>query len=87
MKLFFNLLFVLTLVSLTACANVNSPISTPSHIPLQGSEILGIFQGNTPCSAQARALPQIPSDADCEQMIWSLLLYQDHRQEVPLPIN
>ena len=83
MKFFLNLLLAFTLLSLSACANVNSQMSTPSPIPPQGSEILGSFRGNTPCSAQARPLPQIPADTDCEQMIWSLVLYQDLQTKAP----
>ncbi|HEU0296889.1 MAG TPA: hypothetical protein VFR47_29395 [Anaerolineales bacterium] len=83
MKLFFNLVLAFTLLSIPACANLNSQMSTPSPVPPQGSEILGVFQGNTPCSAQARPLPQIPSDTDCEQMIWSLVLYQDPQTKAP----
>lgn len=83
MKLFFNLLLAFTLLLLSACASVNSPAVTPSPVPPQGSEILGVFQGNTPCSAQARPLPQIPFDTDCDQMIWNLVLYQDSETEIP----
>ena len=85
MKPFFNVLLALTMLSVSACAsaNVSSPTSAPSPIPPQGSEILSVFQGNTPCSAQARPLPQIPSDADCEQIIWSLTLYQDPQTKAP----
>jgi hypothetical protein len=83
MKLFFNLVLAFALWSIPACASANSQMSTPSPVPPQGSEILGVFQGNTPCSAQARPLPQIPSDADCEQMIWSLVLYQDPQTKAP----
>ena len=86
MKHFFNLLLATTMLSLSACAsaNVSSPTSAPSPVPPpQESEILGVFQGNTPCSAQARPLPQIPSDTDCEQMKWSLTLYQDSETKTP----
>lgn len=86
MKPFFNFLFALTMLSVSACAsaNVSSPTSVPSPFPPpQESEILGVFQGNTPCSAQARPLPQIPSDTDCEQMKWSLTLYQDSETKTP----
>jgi hypothetical protein len=83
MKLFFHVLLALMILSMSACANVNSQISTPSPIPPRGSEILGVFQGNTPCSAQARPLPQIPFDSDCEQMIWRLVLYQDPQTKTP----
>jgi hypothetical protein len=78
-----KLLLALMLLSMSACATVNSQISTPSPVPPQGSELLGVFQGNTPCSAQARPLPQIPSDSDCEQMIWILVLYQDPQTKMP----
>src|SRR5262245_49815117 len=37
--------------------------------------ILGVFEGITPCSAIDRPIPQIPPDAECEMMIWSLALY------------
>jgi len=39
--------------------------------------------GNTPCNTQARPLLQIPEDADCEQIIWSLVLRQDPQTGVP----
>ena len=84
MKACFNLfLLAFTVLTVTACANVNSQIVTPSPIPPQGPEIHGVFKGNTPCSAQARALPQIPADTDCEQMIWNLVLYQDPETGAP----
>ena len=83
MKLYLNLLLAFTLLVISACASVNSQISTSSPVPPQGSEILGVFQGNTPCSAQARPLPQIPSDSDCEQMIWSLILYRNPQTKAP----
>jgi len=82
MKFVFNLMLVIAFLSLSACANINSQTVTPLPVP-RGPEILGVFQGNTPCSAQARALPQIPSDTDCEQMIWSLILYQDSETGTP----
>ena len=83
MKIFFNKLLVLTLLSLSSCTSLISQTSVPIPTPPQGSEILGVFRGNTPCSAQARPLPQIPSDAECDQMIWSLVLYQDIQTKTP----
>ena len=84
MKACFNLfLLAFTVLTITACANVNSQIATPSPVPPQGPEIHGVFRGNTPCSAQARPLPQIPADTDCEQMIWNLVLYQDPETGTP----
>ena len=79
MKLFLRVfLSAITLLTIPSCTNINSILPAPSPTPVpRGSEILGVFQGNTPCSAQARPLPQIPADTDCEQMIWSLTLYQD----------
>ena len=82
MKLFFNGLLALALLSISACAGVNSQDSTPSPVP-HGSQILGVFLGDTPCTAQVRPLFQIPSDADCDQMIWSLVLYQDPETKIP----
>jgi hypothetical protein len=84
MKAFLSVLLAFTLLAMPACANANSPVNMmPSPVPPQGSEILGVFQGNTPCSAQARPLPQIPADTDCEQMIWRLVLYQDPQTKAP----
>ena len=71
-----------TLLTITACANFNSQINTPSPVP-RGPGIHAVFAGITPCSAQARPLPQIPSDTDCEQTIWSLVLYQDPQTGTP----
>ena len=69
-------LSAIALFTLAACANINVQNATPTAVP-RGPEILGVFEGNTPCSAQARPLPQVPLDSDCDQMIWSLILYQD----------
>lgn len=83
MKHPFNLiLLAVMLLTVTACASVNSQMTTPSPVP-RGPEIYGVFQGNTPCSAQARPLLQIPADTDCDQMIWSLILYQDPQTKNP----
>ena len=83
MKPCFNLfLFAFILVAVTACANVTSQMSTSSPLP-QGPEVYGLFQGNTPCSSQVRPLPQIPTDTECEQMIWNLVLYQDPATGAP----
>ena len=71
-----------TLVTFSACTGVNSQTSTPLPIP-RGPEIYGVFQANTPCSAQARPLPQIPADADCNQMKWDLVLFQDPATGTP----
>jgi hypothetical protein len=76
MKSTFRVYLSAFMLLLTACANVNLAVSTPSPVP-RGPDVLGAFEGNTPCSAQARPLPQIRSDTDCEQMIWSLVLFQD----------
>jgi hypothetical protein len=83
MNIFFRVLSAFTLFTISACANVNSQTSTPSPMPPQGSEIHSMFAGVTPCSAQARPLPQIPPDTDCEQMIWNLVFYHDPRTETP----
>ena len=85
------ILSAVLLATVTACANVSTqlptPISTqqmPAPSPaLVGSELYGVFQANTPCSAQARPLPQIPADVNCEQMKWNLVLYQDPQTGTP----
>src|SRR5262245_45605719 len=78
----FKLFLLVSLFALSACANINLQSATPTPVP-RGPEIHAVFAGNTPCSAQARPLPQIPADTDCEQMIWSLVLYQDPQTGVP----
>lgn len=83
MKMFFRVLSAFTILTISACANLNSQTSTPSPIPPKGSEIHSIFSGVTPCSAGAGALPQIPPDTDCEQMIWNLVLYHDPQTGTP----
>jgi len=82
MKLFFTGLLALALLSISACAGVNPQNSAPSPVP-HGSQILGVFLGDTPCTAQVTPLFQIPSDADCDQMIWSLVLYQGPETKTP----
>ena len=79
--LFQGFLFALMLVS-TACTSVNAPGPISSPVP-RGPELWGVFRGITPCSPQTRPLPQIPADADCEQMIWDLVLYQDPEAGTP----
>jgi hypothetical protein len=74
------------LLTVTACASVNSQMPTPSPLP-SGPEIYGVFLGNTPCSAQARPLPQITAEADCDQMIWHLILYKDPQTGSPTTFN
>jgi hypothetical protein len=56
--------------------------SVPANTPLQ-SPVFGVFEGITPCSAEARPLPQIPADTDCEQMIWHVTLYHEPASSVP----
>ena len=78
-------LLSILLWTVTACANVRTQIPTqlptPPSSPIptasETSELYGVFQANTPCSVEARPLPQIPADVECEQMKWNLVLYQD----------
>ncbi len=70
------------LLVIPACANIDFQSSTPSPVP-HGPEIHGVFAGNTPCIPQARPLLQIPEDADCDQIIWSLVLRQDPQTGAP----
>jgi hypothetical protein len=86
MKHYFNLILsAVMLWTVTACANVSSQMSTPTAVPRESetSKIYGVFQANTPCSAQARPLPQIPAGTECEQMKWNLVLYQDSQTGAP----
>ena len=83
MKYPFNLILsAVMLLTVTACANVSTQIPTTSPVP-PGPEIYGFFQANTPCSADAKPLPQIPADTNCEQMKWDLILFQDTATGVP----
>jgi hypothetical protein len=43
----------------------------------RGEPVLGVFEGATPCSPANPPLPQIPGNAECEQMKWKLTLNQD----------
>jgi hypothetical protein len=70
------------LLVIPACANINFQTSTPSPVP-HGPEIRGVFAGNTPCNTQVRSLFQIPDKADCDQIIWSLVLSQDPQIGTP----
>lgn len=72
----------LTPASVTHEPEIASEAVTPTAIR-RGPEVAGMFEGMTPCSAEAKPLPQISSDSDCEQMIWSLVLYQDAQTGVP----
>ena len=83
MKQCFNLILLAVMLFLvTACGILTSQMTTPSPVP-HGPDIYGVFLGNTPCSAQARPLPQIPSDTDCDQMKWDLILYQEPQTGAP----
>jgi hypothetical protein len=79
---FYSFLLVFALSIVTACANIRSQTATPSPV-VAGPALHGVFEGNTPCSALARPLPQIPADTNCEQMIWKLILYQDPETGAP----
>jgi hypothetical protein len=77
MKFLFKLLLsAAVLGTVTACGTGISPMTAPSPVTA-GPSLHGVFEGITPCSAQARPLPQIPADSDCEQMIWKIILHQD----------
>ena len=83
MKSCFRFFFLaLVLIGIPACTNLNRLVPAPTPVP-HGSEIRGVFVGNTPCTTQARPLLQIPENADCEQMIWSLVLRQDPQTGTP----
>jgi hypothetical protein len=87
MKHWLNLvLSSMMLWMVTACANVSTQMPAPSPVP-PGSELYGVFQANTPCTAEARPLPQIPADANCEQMKWNLVFYQDPATGDPTTYN
>ena len=86
MKHWLNLsMSAVMLLTVTACANVITHMPTPTLVPSESetSKIYSVFQANTPCSALARPLPQIPTDTDCEQMKWNLVLYQDPQTGAP----
>ncbi len=83
MKILIRVFAVITFLVIPACANINTPASVPSSPMPREPEILAVFAGVTPCSAQARPLPQIPPDADCEQMIWNIVFYHDPQTGTP----
>lgn len=82
MKILIRVFAVITFPALPACANVNSPTYAPTSVP-RDPEVLVVFGGVTPCRAQAKPLPQISPDADCEQTIWNLVLYHDPHTGTP----
>jgi hypothetical protein len=97
MKYWLNLVASAVLsLTVTACAAISTQIPTPINTQLPTSspspvlrepELYGVFQANTPCSAQARPLPQIPADAKCEQMKWNLVFYKDSATGDPITYN
>lgn len=70
------------LLTLAACITGIAPAVTPSPVATHSSGF-GVFEGITPCSPLTRALPQIPADTNCEQMIWKLRLDQDPQTGMP----
>ena len=76
------ILLVFAIPGITSCANLNLQRATPTPVP-RGPDIRGVFAGNTPCIAQVRPVLQIPEDADCDQIIWSLVLRQDPQTGAP----
>jgi len=82
MNFFKAVLSAFSLIAITACTSLNLQKATPTPVP-RGPAIRGVFEGNTPCSDEARPLPQVPADSDCDQMIWSLVLYQDPQTGAP----
>lgn len=52
----------------TAAPTLTSPV-----IP----QILGVFEGITPCDSLNRPMPQIPAGVECEMIIWKVVLYHE----------
>src|SRR5690349_11311002 len=71
--------FLSALIFLIGCTTTQTPISAPSipTVDQTDPQIFGVFEGITPCSGETPALPQIPRDSDCEEMIWKFTLYRD----------
>lgn len=84
-----NSLLALMMLTVTACATANATPSAKAPdvfdeiVSSPAPGVLAVFAGTTPCSAQARPLPQIPADSDCEQMIWKLILRHDPATGAP----
>lgn len=70
------------LLTVTACATASPQTATPVPIAT-GPNVHAVFEGITPCSRETRPLPQIPTDTNCEQMIWKVILYQDPTTGTP----
>jgi hypothetical protein len=83
-----SLLFLVFFIA-TACVNATSVPSVEATervddiLSSPAPDVLAVFAGTTPCSAQARPLPQIPAKSDCEQMIWNLVLRHDPETGAP----
>ena len=71
------------LLILTACVTANPGLPSVATVEQPDPKILGVFEGMTPCNQDPRPLPEIPEDADCDQMIWKFTLYQDPSTGMP----
>jgi hypothetical protein len=72
----------LTVTSLAACFTVSTSCAQKNP-PDTSSSILGTFVASTPCSEGTRPLPEIPVNAGCEFIRWSLTLYQTPKTFTP----
>ena len=82
-------LLALMILTITACASANPTPSTlvpdvfDEIVSSAAPDVLAVFAGTTPCSAEAKPLPQIPAESNCEQMLWKLILRHDPETGAP----
>lgn len=72
LRVIFKAMFFL--ISMNCCSQQNST---------EGSSVLGVFVGSTPCSEGSRPLPGISTSEDCKLIKWKLTLYQDAAAKTP----
>ena len=77
MKAFPQILVIIAIsigyLTTSSCAQENS-----------ATDPYAIFVASTPCNEEVRPLHNIPADADCDLIKWSLTLYQDAKTKSPI---
>jgi hypothetical protein len=61
----------------TAVASPAVPIASSTSTSPVISQILGVFEGITPCDRLNKPMPQIPAEVECEMMIWKVVLHYE----------
>lgn len=66
-----------TAIVSTAVASPTDTTALPTSTSSDDHQILGVFEGITPCDSLNKPMPQIPAEVECEMMIWKVVLHYE----------